>query len=163
MFPLVLFGISGGWIKVIIFVYCVTLAHDMIKLLVVTLIWCLYSALPSALQFRKYLLETINSFFLYLFSSVPIHGGVKRGHFLPPFHLSHLPQASYNGSWKFWIYLGYWTSTFLLLCFLILYTWSSSFSELRTGKKISPVIHVGQTGPAACSYKAGNQAAGITF
>ena len=64
MFPVVLFIISGGWIKVIIFMYCVTVAYDMIKLLVVRLIWYLYSALLSSLYFGNHPLETINNYAL---------------------------------------------------------------------------------------------------
>ena len=69
MFFLVLFITPGVWIKVIILMYCVTLAYDRIKLLVVRLIWYLYSALPSSPYFGNHLSKTINNYTLYLFSS----------------------------------------------------------------------------------------------
>jgi len=52
-------AVSGGWIKVIILLYCETLVYDMIKLPVVRLIWYLYSALLSPSYFRNRVLETI--------------------------------------------------------------------------------------------------------
>lgn len=69
MLPVVLFTISGGWIKVIILLYYVTLVRDIIKLLLRRLIWYLYSSLQSSLYFRHNLLETINNYtpyFVYL-------------------------------------------------------------------------------------------------
>lgn len=57
VFSLVLLITSGGWVKVTTLLYCVTLVYDMIKLLVVTLIWCLSSAFPSPLYFGNQLLE----------------------------------------------------------------------------------------------------------
>lgn len=57
VFSLVLLVTSGGWVKVITLLYCVTLVYDMVKLLVVRLIWCLSSVLPSSLNFGNQLLE----------------------------------------------------------------------------------------------------------
>ena len=79
MFPVVLFIFSGGWIKVIVLLYCVTLAYDMIKLLVVRLAWYLYSALPSSPYFGNHLSETINNYTLYLFSLESESMGDTRG------------------------------------------------------------------------------------
>ena len=48
VFSIVLLIISGGWHRVIILLYFVTLVYDMIKLAAMRLIWNLYSALLSA-------------------------------------------------------------------------------------------------------------------
>ena len=57
------------WIKVFALLYYVTLVYGTIKLLAVGLIWYLYAALPLSLYFESYLVETINNYTLYLFSS----------------------------------------------------------------------------------------------
>lgn len=103
VFPVVLFIIPGGWIKVIILLYCVTLAYDIIKLVVVRLIWYLHSALLSSLYFGNHLSETINDYTLHLFSSETWSVGETRGNTPPLLHLPLLLQSSYNGSWEFWI------------------------------------------------------------
>jgi len=98
MFPVVLFIISGGWIKVIIFLYCVTLSYDVIKSLLVKPIWYLYSALPSPPYFGSHLLETTNNYALYLFS-LEIHlVGRQRGHFSPAPSPSLPPSRSLSPS-----------------------------------------------------------------
>lgn len=68
VFPAVMFISFGGWAEVIILMYFVTLTYDMIDLLVMKLVWCLYSALPSPLYFGNHLLEAINNYSFYLFS-----------------------------------------------------------------------------------------------
>lgn len=108
MLPVVLFIISGAWFKVafnfITLLYSVTLAHDMIKFPVMSLIWHLYSALPSSSSFENNLLETINNYTLHLFS---LEGqsmeGDKGGHFALLFHLPLLHLSLLQVSWKFWI------------------------------------------------------------
>ena len=68
MFPVVLFITSGGWVKVIGLLYFVALAYAMIELLIMKLIWYLYSALPLSLCFGSCLSENISNYTFYLFS-----------------------------------------------------------------------------------------------
>lgn len=65
MFPIALFITFQAWVKVIILLYCVTLANDKIKLLIVRLIQYLCSVI-SILQ--EPFSETINNYTFYLFS-----------------------------------------------------------------------------------------------
>ena len=106
--PAMLFIFSDGWFKIILLKYCVTLAYDMIKFLVMKLIWYLYSALPLPPYLGNHLSETIKNYTLNLFSSSnQATGETKGGHFSPLIHspfLLHLPlllQANYNSSSKF--------------------------------------------------------------
>lgn len=146
MFPVVLFGISRGWIKVIIFLYCLTLAHGMIKLLVVTPIWYLYSALPSALQFRKYLLETINSS-LFTFSPQKQSMGESREDtsfhsFTFPFSSKLLTMAFENFGYTWGVEPAYSYCSASWLC-----TPDPHPSvDCEAGKNIPPIIHVEQQG-----------------
>lgn len=80
VFPVVLFIIPGVWIKVILLLYCVTPAYDIIKLVVVRLIWYLYSALLSSLYFGNHLSETINRYTPPVLLREPICGEDKREH-----------------------------------------------------------------------------------
>ena len=64
MFPVVLFAVSWGWIKIIILLYCVTLVYSMIELLVRKPIWYLYSVLQSSLYFRNHNVKTSNNYTL---------------------------------------------------------------------------------------------------
>lgn len=68
-FPVALFIISGSWAKIIVLLYFVILVNDMIKLLSVRPIWYRHSSLLSSPYFRSHLLETINNYTSYFFSS----------------------------------------------------------------------------------------------
>lgn len=58
VFPVVQFMVRGAWVKVIIVLYFIVLAYDM---MVVKLTWSVYSALPSSLHFGRPLTGTIDN------------------------------------------------------------------------------------------------------
>lgn len=96
-----LFVISGGWFKVIILLYHVTLSYDKIKLPVVRVIWCLYSALLSSLYFGKHLLETINNYTLPFLLGELIYVEDTEGAPPPSPSCTLLLWARYNSSSEF--------------------------------------------------------------
>ena len=63
-----LFITCGSWIKVTTLLYGVTLAYSMIKSLIQRPVLYLYSVMLSS-YFRSHLVETINNYTFYLFSS----------------------------------------------------------------------------------------------
>ena len=111
--PVVLFITHVNWAKVITLLYFVTLAYDMIELLVVKLIWYLYSALLSPLYFGSHLSETINNYSFYLFSSESQAMG-EIPPFIFPFSSRQITKALENFEYPWDVQ----TSMFLLLCLL---------------------------------------------
>lgn len=83
--PVMLFITSRRWVKFIVLLYFVILVYDMIKLLVMRLIWYLYPALPSCPYLGSHLSETINN---YTFSRRPNLSG------------RHLPSLSPSRTFK---------------------------------------------------------------
>ena len=113
MLPVVLFITRGNWARVIMLFYFVTLACDTRELLVVKLIWYLYSALPSSPYFGIHLSETINNYTLYLFSSESQATGET--HFFSfPFSCRQITVAPENFEYPWDVQ----TSMVLLLCLL---------------------------------------------
>ena len=113
LLPVVLFITRGNWARVIMLLYFVTLAYDTIELLVVELIWYLYSALPSPPYFGSRLSETINNYTLYLFSSESQATG-ETYFFSFPFSSRQITVALENFEYPWDVQ----TSMFLLLCLL---------------------------------------------
>ena len=103
--PVALFILSGPWFQIVMVLCGVTMAYEMMKFLVTTLTWYLYSALSSTLCFGNHISETISNYTCCLFSSgsQSVEGTGKRHFSLPvrsPFLLHHplIPRASYGGS-----------------------------------------------------------------
>ena len=67
--PVVLFTLSGPWFKIVMVLCGVTMAYEMMRFLVMTLTWYLYSALSSTLYFGNHISETISNYTYCLFSS----------------------------------------------------------------------------------------------
>lgn len=66
--PVALFILSGPWFKIVMVLCGVTMAYEMMKYLVTTLTWYLYSALTSTLYFGTHISETISNYTYCLFS-----------------------------------------------------------------------------------------------
>ena len=66
--PVALFIVSGPWFKIVMVLCGVTMAYEMMRFLVMTLTWYLYSALTSTLYFGNHISETISNYTYCLFS-----------------------------------------------------------------------------------------------
>ena len=101
-------------VKVIGLLYCVILIYVMIRLLVVRLIWYLFSTLTPSLYLVNHLLEKIDSYALPFLLSEAIYGQKKKGGitFSFPFSFRLIGIALENFEYLFDVQTG----IFPLLC-----------------------------------------------